>query len=211
MRKSASVAGESKEKVLRTAKLLSQLGINPLTQGDVSICEPSTGYIVITPHDLSYDKMSIRDLVVIDEYGKVVSGRHSPSNESPVHCVVYRERKEVNGIVHLEPVFANAFGIVLREIPPVYVNMAVDVGGGVPVMTFADSGTESFGYTMLSVMGRRNAIVWANHGLLTVGKTLDAAFHCTLTVELGAKMYHIALCHGDARIIPQDKIDLLVG
>jgi L-fuculose-phosphate aldolase len=207
----STVSRELRKNVLKVAKNLSVLGINPLTQGNISLRDPSSGLIIITPHDFSYETMTEDDLVVIDDHGKVKEGRLAPSNESPVHCVVYRERAEVNGIVHSEPLYANAFGIIHHDIPPVYVNMGIDVGGSVPVMPFADSGNEKFGYKMLEVMGKRDAVIWASHGLLTVGKTLDEAFHCTITVELGAHMYHIALCHGKPIAIPQAKINNLIG
>ena len=211
MRTVSIVSRDSKKKVLKAAKNLSRLGINPLTQGNISLRDPSTGLIIITPHDFSYEAMTEDDLVVIDDHGTVKEGERAPSAESPVHCVVYRERPEVNGIVHSEPLYANAFGVIHREIPPVYVNMAIDVRGSVPVMPFADSGNEKFGFEMLKVMGKRDAVIWASHGLLTVGKTLEDAFHCTITVELGARMYHIALCHGKPIAIPQAKIDSLIG
>jgi L-ribulose-5-phosphate 4-epimerase len=205
------VPRELKMQVLRTAKELSEFKINPLTQGNISARDPSTGLIVITPHDLPYTTMVEEDLVVIDEHGNRKEGKREVSHESPIHCVVYRERRNVNGIVHSEPVYTNGFGAIHKEIAPIYVNMAIDVGGAVPVMPFADSGNESFAYEMLRVMGNLRAVIWANHGLLTVGDTLDAAFHCTMTVELGAKMYHIALCHGVPIAIPESKIVSLMG
>jgi L-ribulose-5-phosphate 4-epimerase len=201
---------ESKEEVLLFAKQLSELKLCPLTQGNVSIRDAATGLIVITPHDLPYDNMTIDDLVVIDLDGKVHEGSREPSSEWPVHCDVYRERKEVNGVIHSEPIYSNAFGAIHKEIAPIYVNMAIDVGGSVPVMPFTDSGNTEFGKEMLRLMGNRNAIIWANHGMLTCGKTLKAAFHCTVMVEICAEMYHIALCHGNPIAIPKPKIDLLI-
>lgn len=182
-----------KKQVLQTAKELSALKINPLTQGNISARDPATRLIVITPHNLPYSSMTERDLVVIDEHGNQKEGKREPSAESPIHCVVYRERININGIVHSEPVYANAFGAIHLAIPPIYVNMAIDVGGGVPVMQFADSGNESFAYEMLKVMGTLKAVIWANHGLLTVGDTLYAAFHSTITIELGQR-YIISRC-----------------
>ncbi|PKL29154.1 MAG: class II aldolase family protein [Spirochaetae bacterium HGW-Spirochaetae-2] len=200
-----------KSHVLSVAKQLMELGINPLTQGNISEKDPSSGLIVITPHDFSYAEMQEEDLVVVDTDGNVVEGTREPSAETAVHCTVYRERPHILGVIHSEPIYANAFGIIGKSIEPVFVNMAIDVGGAVPVMPFADSGNKDFGYKMLGIMGDRNAIIWANHGILAMGKTLDKAFHCTVTVELGAKMYHLALCHGEPYVIPEKKIASLIG
>lgn len=211
MSQASSVPASIKREILQTAKELSKLKINPLTYGNISARDPLTGLIVITPHDLPYRTMTESDLVVIDVHGNRKEGHRMPSNESPVHCVVYRERLDINGIVHSEPVFANAFGTLRMAIPPIYVNMAIDVGGAVPVMDFADSGNEDFAYEMLKIMGRFRAVIWANHGLLTLGATLNAAFHCTITVELAAEMYHVALSHGQPIAISETKLRSLKG
>jgi ribulose-5-phosphate 4-epimerase/fuculose-1-phosphate aldolase len=200
-----------KSHVLKIAKQLMELGINPLTQGNISSRDPKTNLIVITPHDFSYEEMTEDDLVVVDMEGNVAEGWREPSAETAVHCTVYRERPHIFGVIHSEPIYANAFGIINKPIEPVYVNMAIDVGGAVPIMPFADSGNRNFGQKMLSMMGDRNAIVWANHGILAMGITLDKAFHCTVTVEIGAKMYHLALSYGEPYVIPQEKIKSLIG
>ncbi|MFA5467740.1 MAG: class II aldolase/adducin family protein [Sphaerochaetaceae bacterium] len=200
-----------KSKVLSVAKQLMELKINPLTQGNISAREPGMDFIVITPHDFSYQDMVEEDLVVVDLEGNIVEGVRQPSSETPVHCAVYKAKPHVHGVIHSEPIYANAFGIINKPIEPVFVNMAIDVGGAVPIMPFADSGNEDFGEEMLKVMGEMNAVVWANHGLLTIGTTLENAFHCTVTVELGAKMYHLALLHGEPYRIPDEKISTLIG
>ena len=202
---------DQKEMVLSYAKKMRALNLTPLTQGNISARDETTGLIVITPHDYSYDLMTIHDLVVIDLFGNVKDGFRTPSEESPVHCQVYRERSEVMGVVHSEPIYTNAFGALEREIEPVFVNMALDVGGSVPVMPFADSGSADFGTEMLKVMGKKNAVIWAAHGLLTVGTTLERAFHCTVMVEMGAQIYHIGLAHGTPIALPQAKIDELMA
>ena len=200
-----------KESVLSYAKKMRDLNLTPLTQGNISTRDKESGLIVITPHDYSYDLMTIHDLVVIDSSGKVKDGFRSPSEEAPVHCEVYRERPEVMGVVHSEPIYTNAFGALEKEIEPVFVNMALDVGGSVPVMPFADSGCADFGTEMLKVMGKKNAVIWGAHGLLTVGKTLQSAFHCTVMVEMGAQIYHISLAHGTPIALKQAKIDELTA
>jgi L-ribulose-5-phosphate 4-epimerase len=207
----AIVPFSMKSHVLKVAKQLMDLGINPLTQGNISMRDSKSNLIVITPHDFSYADMTEDDLVVVDIEGKVVEGKREPSAETAVHCTVYRERPHIHGVIHSEPIYANAFGIIGKPIEPVFVNMAIDVGGAVPVMPFADSGNRNFGYEMLKVMGDRNAVIWANHGMLAMGATLDKAFHCTVTVEIGAKMYHLALSHGQPYVIPQEKIASLIG
>jgi ribulose-5-phosphate 4-epimerase/fuculose-1-phosphate aldolase len=150
-------------------------------------------------------------VVVVDPDGTQVEGNHAMSAETPVHLAVYEGRSDCGAIVHAEPIYTNAFGVLHKAIEPVYVNMAIDVGGSVPVMPFMDSGSWEFGREMLKVMGTRNAVIWANHGMLSVGADLAQALHCAFNVEMAAKVYSIALQHGEPIAIPQEKIDSLIG
>lgn len=193
---------ELRSEVVRYAKQMASMGLVPNTQGNISARDSLTGLIAITPHDYPYDVMTADDIVVVDLSGRKVEGRHDPSNETPVHCVVYRERPWVNGVVHSEPIYVNCFGSLNEPIQPVVISLALAVGGEVPVMPFSPStGSESFGYRMLEVMGERHAVIWANHGLLTIGKSLDAAFRCAVVVENAAHVYHLARQFGQPNLV----------
>ena len=182
-----------KASVLAYARRMAHLGLVPNTQGNVSARDPATGLVVITPHDLAYDVKTPDDLVVVDPQGRKVEGARAPSNEMPVHCAVYRNRPGVGGVVHAEPVTVNCFGALGIPIPPVVVGMLIAVGGDVPVMPFTPhTGTAKFGEDMLALMGDRTAVIWGNHGMLSFGRDLDAAFRVTVMVEHAAQVYHLA-------------------
>jgi len=197
--------------LVQGALLIAQVGLVPLTQGNLSIRDPETGLIVITPHDYPYDRMTEDDVVVVDLAGNVVEGTRAPSDETQVHLAVYEQRPEVMGIVHAEPVYTNAFGAVHQPITTLHVGMAIDVGGDVPVMPFMNSGSRQFGYEMLKVMGDKNAVIWANHGMLAVGKTLKKAIHCTVMVEMTAKIQFVAQQLGEPVSIPEDVFRSLIA
>ena len=78
-------------------------------------------------------------------------------------------------------------------------------------MPYLPSGSRDFGNEMLRVMEGRNAVVWANHGLLAVGDSMAKAMHCTVMVEMAAQVYHLALQHGQPHPIPDEFHDMVVG
>ncbi len=200
-----------KQQLVKGAGQVAQIGLVPLTQGNLSLRDPISGIILVTPHDYPYDQLTAEDVVAVDLDGNVIEGKREPSSESPVHLAVYEKRPQVRAIVHAEPIYTNVFGVLHRPIAPLHVGALIDVGGEVPVMPFAPSGSRQFGYDMLEVMGDRNAVVWANHGMLAVGDTLSKAIHCTVMVEIAAQMYHMALQHGQPHLIPADMRDQLIG
>lgn len=201
------VAEEIKRDIVKYARLSAAMGLTPNTQGNLSARDPQTGYIAVTPHDLSYDIMTPDDIVIVDVDSKFVSGRLEQSSETPVHCAVYRARPDVMAIVHSEPVYTNCFGALGMPIEPVVVALVVDIGGSVPIMPFMPSGSDAFGEEMVKVMGDRNGVVWGNHGLLTIGPDLDHAFRRTVIIENVAHIYYLTLGLGKPILIDKSMLN----
>ena len=200
-----------KRELVDGAALVASIGLVPLTQGNLSLRDPGSGQVLMTPHDFPYDQLTTDDVLVLDLAGAVIEGEREPSHESQVHLAVYERRPDAFGIVHAEPIYTNLFGVLHKPIAPLHVGALIDVGGDVPVMPFAPSGSRQFGYDMLEVMGDRNAVVWANHGMLALGDSLAKAIHCTVMVEISAQLYHMALQHGEPHQIPERYHGMLVG
>lgn len=197
--------------VVSYARRIAKLDLAPNTQGNLSARDPETGLVAITPHDYPYEEMAPDDVVILDLAGRVVGGYREPSHETPVHLTVYRERPDVGAIVHAEPIYVNVFGVLERPIPPVVVSQLLAVGGDTPVMPFMPSGSEAFGLEMLRVMGERNAVVWAQHGCLTIGADLEAAFRVTVALEGGAKIAYLAAALGTPNALSLADLQAAVG
>ena len=200
-----------KQELVAGAAQVAGIGLVPLTQGNLSLRDPQSGHILMTPHDYPYDQLTTDDVLVLDLAGEVINGAREPSHEAQVHLAVYERRADAAAIVHAEPIYTNLFGVLHKAIAPLHVGTLIDVRGEVPVMPFAPSGSRQFGYDMLEVMGDRNAVVWANHGMLAIGGSLAKAIHCTVMVEISAQLYHMALQHGEPHQIPERYHGMLVG
>lgn len=179
-----------------------EYGLNFNTQGNISMRIPGVeDRFLITPTDLEYDKMSPDDIVLVNGASEVIDGRLGPSSEVTVHMAVYKRRPDVNAIVHSEPVFSNVWGVVGAPIRGTLVNMVIYTKGDVPIMPFELSNNTEFGEHMCDVMGDLNAVVWANHGLLTVGSNLRDAFKTSVAVESAAKVQAYAAGLTEAPIV----------
>ncbi|MCU1579700.1 MAG: class aldolase/adducin family protein [Rhodoglobus sp.] len=179
----------AKQDILEYCLRSMEYGLNFNTQGNISLRVPDQkNRFLITPTDLEYDKMTVDDIVLVDEDANVIEGRHEPSSEVTVHLAVYRRRPDVTAIVHTEPIFANVWGVIGEPITGTLVNMVIYTKGDVPIMPFALSNNTAFGDAMCDVMGDLNAVVWANHGLLTVGDNLRDAFKTSVAVESAAQV-----------------------
>ena len=199
------------EEIVRYAERVARLDLAPNTQGNLSARDTESGLVAMTPHDYPYELMTPEDVVFLDLAGRVVDGWREPSHETSVHLTVYRERPDVHAIVHAEPIYVNVFGALGLPIPPVVVSQLLAVGGDTPVMPFRPSGSEAFGLEMLRVMDDRNAVVWAQHGCLTIGADLEAALRVTVALEGGAKIAYLASVLGTPRTLALSDLQAAVG
>lgn len=103
--------------VLAANQALSELGLAPLTWGNVSGIDRGEGLVVIKPSGVEYAQMTPADMVVVDLEGNVVAGERRPSTDTPTHIALYRAFEEIGGVVHTHSTWAAAWAQAQREIP----------------------------------------------------------------------------------------------
>jgi L-ribulose-5-phosphate 4-epimerase len=188
--------------IIRVGRNLSNRGLMPGSQGNISVRDPATGLMAITPHDFPYDVMTTDDLSILRvDTGAVVGGSRDPSFELDSHLTVMRERDDVNAVIHSEPTFVNALAATGREIVAVTTTGLKSAGGTVPVMPFSYRRDVAFARSMLEAMSGRHAVVWANHGLLVIGSSLHEASERTFGVEENARVLAVASLLGDPKTL----------
>ena len=204
--RAARATAPVRDEILYYCRESVRAGLNFNTQGNISV-RLSDEAVVITPSGVRYDLMTPEDLVVVDLDGNVLEGSMLPSTELPVHLAHYRRRPDVQAIVHTESTFVNVLGVLGRTIDPVLLNMVLYAKGPVPVMPFEFSTHAEFGRRSADLMGDDvNAVVWANHGLLAVGTTLELAFKVAVAVEENAEVLHHASLAGVPNVLVYDRI-----
>lgn len=185
-----------KYQVCDWAKRAYQDGLFEGTCGNLSAFDREKGIVVITPSGVSYDRYRPEDMVVIDLEGHVLEGNYAPSSEWIMHTMVYRQKPEVNAIIHTHSPYATAFAVRNEPIPAVLIEMIPTLGGDVPLAKFGMPGTEEVGAQAVKVLKGRGGCLLANHGVLAIGDTLERAFVRAGYVENAAKICSIAMSNG---------------
>jgi len=196
---------ELREKVIEIALKAQKERLISLTMGNFSARDRETGYICITPSGMEYDKLAAEDIVVLDAEGNLLDGDRKPSIEHPLHCVVYRRRKDIFGVSHTHSVFATAWAACNENIPVVVAELAALVGGPVECAPYKPMGSFELAETAAAHLKDRHAILLANHGVLAVGHDIETAFANSVVVEEGAKIAYYARQIGVMRVIPEDE------
>ena len=123
---------ELKEEVLRANLLLPKYNLVTFTWGNVSGIDRESGLVVIKPSGVSYDGMSLEDMVVVDLDGKVVEGKWKPSSDTPTHMELYKAFPNIGGVVHTHSRWATTFAQAGRAIPPLGTTHADYFYGPIP-------------------------------------------------------------------------------
>ena len=195
-----------REQVWEGNRILPRAGLVAWTSGNVSGRDPETGYVVIKPSGVGYEEMVPEDMVVVDLEGNIIEGHLKPSVDTPTHLHVYRHRQDVNGMAHTHSPFATAFAALGRPIPVYLTAIADEFGGPIPVGGYARIGGEGIGREIVRSIGDSVAILMKNHGIFTIGPTVNAAVKAAVMTEDVARTVYYALQMGQPDEIPAEEV-----
>lgn len=159
------------------------------TSGNVS-CRVAGGFL-ITPTGIACDELGAADLVEVASSGRA-SGRRLPSSEWRIHRDIYRQRPDVDAVVHTHSSFATALSCLRRAIPAFHYMIAKTGGAELRCARYSTYGTEALSKNALAALAGRRACLLANHGLVAIGGDLKGARLLAEEVEALATQYFIA-------------------
>jgi len=161
------------------------------TGGNISLCNEDKTLLAITPSGVPYEAIGPEDVVVVDMAGTRVDGHLQPSSEMAFHLALIKHRPDIRSVVHTHSEYATVLACLRWELPAVHYLLG-SAGGSVPLAPYATFGTHNLAESICRVIGDRNAVLMANHGLAAVGPNLRKAFSTAELVEYVAKVYLIS-------------------
>ncbi len=190
---------ELKKNVCEANLLLQKHNLVIFSWGNVSAIDRNKGVIAIKPSGVPYDQLTPDKIVLLDLNGKILEGSLNPSSDTPTHLELYRNFKTIGGICHTHSTFATMWAQSCREIPCFGTTHADYFYGPVPVtkpMTKAQIETDYELNTGKVIVKRfvkldplqNRAVLVANHGPFTWGKTAAESVEAAIALEQIAKM-----------------------
>ena len=192
---------ELKQQVYEANMLLPAYHLVTFTWGNVSGIDRESGYFVIKPSGVDYDKLTPEDMVVMDLEGNRIEGKYKPSSDTATHIELYKKYDVIGGIVHTHSPEAVAWAQAGRDIP-LYGTTHADYFLG-PIPCARNLTTEEIneayekntGLVIIETFEKRGiqpqytpAVLCQNHGPFTWGKDAAEAVHNAVVLEEVAKM-----------------------
>ena len=193
-----------REEVLEANLELVRRGLVVFTFGNASGYDPASGYVVIKPSGVPYDRLTPADLVLTDLDGKIVEGSLRPSSDLATHLALYRAFPGVHGVVHTHSRYATSWAQAGVDIPCFGTTHADYFPGPIPVtphMLPAEIQSE-YEWNTGQVIIRRfagldplktPAVLVAGHAPFCWGPDVTAAAHTAIVLEELAHMAYLTV------------------
>jgi len=161
--------------------------------------------VLVTPSGHLKALVSARDMVEVNLGGKPRrAGARKPTSELDLHLRILRHRPDVHAVVHAHPPMATAFAVAGEEIPANLLPELIFVVGPVPLVPYGTPGTPELGDRVMPYLQGHDALLLANHGAVTMGKTLDEAWIRMESLEHCARIILAARLIGRPRPLRRD-------
>jgi L-fuculose-phosphate aldolase len=195
--------------IVEFGKKMVKSGLTTGTGGNLSCKDRTENLVAISPSGIDYDEMLPEDVVVLDMSGNIIDGKLKPSSETGIHLGLYLTRRDISAVIHTHSPYATTMACLNMEIPAVHYLVGFS-GTKVPVAPYATFGTEELAKNVSGTMGEFNAVLMANHGLITVGADLLCAFCVAEEIEFVARIYYQAKNIGKPVILSEQEMKKVI-
>ncbi len=199
-----------RNELIRVNQILAERGLIRSSDGNIS-ARLESNLFLITPSGVYKSAMSPEDLIVIDMDGKVHQARKGlqPTTEVLMHLEAYRQRPEVNAVIHAHPPISTALTISGKAFPVEFIPEVLTALGDIPVAAYATPGTQALADSIHDLIRTHDCILLSHHGSLTVGSSLEEALIAIERMEHAAYTLWISQAFGTPIPLPPAELESL--
>lgn len=199
-----------REEIVRFGKMLHDRGYVAATDGNLSV-RLDDNSILCTPTCMSKGMMAPDDLVIVDMSGRKMSGTKAGSSELGMHLLIYRLRPQVRAIVHAHPTTATGYAAAGIPLTEALVSEVVLTLGSIPLARYGTPGTKELADALEPLIPKYDAILMANHGVVTYGDSVLNAYMKMETVEHFARIALTTHLLGRCQPLNEQQVEKLVA
>ena len=200
---------QHREDIVRFGRLLHDRSYVAATDGNLSV-RLDHDTVLSTPTGMSKGMLEPEDLVVVDMSGRRVTGRRNVSSEIAMHLLIYKLRPDAHGVVHAHPPTATGYAAAGLPLNQALVSEIVLALGCVPLARYGTPGTPELTDALAPLIPQYDAILMANHGVVTYGEDLLRAYMKMETVEHFAQIALVTHTLGRQQLLGAEDVSKLI-
>ena len=180
-------------------------GYTASNDGNISV-RLGSDRLVMTPKSVCKGFMTPDMMCITDLDGRKLQGDRDPSSEMLMHLEVYRQRGDVQAVVHAHPPTATGFAVAGIPLDRAVLAEVLTTLGSIPIAAYATPSTKELPEAVRKYIKAHDGMLLANHGALTVGSDLFSAYFKMETVEHFAKISLVARLLGRENLISREEV-----
>jgi len=201
--------------ICRIGHSMYQKGYIDGTSGNIS-ARLDTNRVLTTPSGLAKGFMQPEQLIIVNLDGErvdtptIANADLRPTSEMYMHLECYRQRADVNGVVHAHPQSAVALTLVGYDFEQCIIPEMILILGLIPTAPYSTPSSTENRDAITELIKQNDAIMLAHHGSLTVADSVWNAYLKLESLEHGATILHRAEQLGGAKTIPPEQVEKLL-
>jgi L-fuculose-phosphate aldolase len=203
-------ASAAARRMAQCCRQLAALGLIAGRDGNLSV-RLGPDRVLVTPSGVIKALVTAADMVEVDRLGRTRRGRHNPTSELDLHLRILGRRPDVGAVVHAHPPVATGFAVAGQGFQTFVLPELILQCGHVPLVPYGTPGTPELGDQVEQFIAEHEALLLANHGAVTVGRTLDAAWIRMESLEHAARIICTAHTLGRVNELTPDQVARLAG
>lgn len=200
---------QHRKDIVEIGRRIYGLGYVAAFDGNISV-RLEDGNVLATPTAMSKGFMDEEDLVVVDPDGRAVEGKRRVSSEIAMHLLIYQLRSDVQAVVHAHPPCATGYAAAGVPLTKAILAEVVLVLGCIPLTRYGTTGTSELTDAIRDYVPRHDALLLANHGVVTYGSDLFLAHAKMETVEHFARISLATKVLGRETLLSGEDVDKLL-
>ena len=198
------IVRELRQAVAQTCRTLYAFGHDSGLSGQISARAEKESTYYTQRMGLGFDEITPENLLIVDEDLNVIDGSGMPNPANRFHSWLYRERPDINCIVHTHAPYVSALSMLEVPLEIAHMDACLLYGQvaflknwpGIPV------GNEE-GEIISKAIGDKKAIMLSHHGLLVAAGSVEEACIMGVMFERAARLQLLAMAAGEIQKIPE--------
>ena len=179
---------ELKNELIKYGKLSGEKNFTPVISGNISARLGDK--ILITTSGSAKGYLEDDELVLIDFDGNIIEGSQKPSSEKMLHVEYYKQRPDINYILHMHSPYLSTFAACKKALDEPIMPENIFYFGEIPLAEYGLPSSADLVLKTSKYFKNYNVILMANHGMITAGKTIQEAY---LNLELAESYAQVVL------------------
>lgn len=202
---------ELKKQIIDIGKRLWMRGYVAANDGNITV-KINDEEILATPTGVSKGFMTNEMIIKLNIYKDNPQKKYNykPSSEIKMHLEVYRERKDIQAVIHAHPPYCTSFAVAGIPLNKCIIPEAIVSLGAVSIAPYGTPSTEEVPQSIKSLIKKSDVLLLANHGALTIGADLKNAYFKMETLEHSSQIIFQAMQLGKVNMLQEEEVKKLM-